>query len=75
MATSLLLYDTLDHGTWKLAEAEIIKVQADFSVVFEIHAGFTNSTIGLDDVKILPGKCSSNNCDFTYDTGEAPGPT
>ena len=68
LATSLLLYDTLDHGTWKLAEAEIIKVQADFSVVFEIHAGFTNSSVGLDDVKILPGKCSSNNCDFTYDT-------
>ena len=67
LATSFLLYDTLDYGTWKLAEAEIINAQADFSVVFEVHAGVTNSSIGLDDVKILPGKCSSNNCDFTYD--------
>ena len=66
-ATSFRLYDTMNYGIWKLGEAEIVKAQTDFAVVFELRAGNANATIGLDDVKILPGKCSSNNCGFTYD--------
>ena len=67
LITTIPIYHTVDQDLmWKLGESEI-RTDSDFAMVFEMSAGNSNISVGLDDIKILPGHCSVTNCDFEYD--------
>ena len=66
--TTVPIYNTADKNpTWMIGEAEIKKGDDNFAVAFEMIAGNSDMTFGLDDIKINPGHCSIYNCDFEID--------
>ena len=67
LVSTVKLYHSAEQQiSWKIGEAEI-KPDDNFAMVFEMIAGNSNLSIGLDDIKILPGRCEIYNCDFEQD--------